>query len=149
MGKKVSKHDSELAEAAKGLAGGPAALAKIFGVTVPAASEWGRTRPIPRHVRPRLEEYTKSRQHRPDDEAAQHRKELSGSVQDLLRVLEPDPASSRVARLPSRYRRRYEERVEEVIARVKRELEEYQAVLEAEHRSPRSLQKGNRKGAGP
>jgi hypothetical protein len=36
-----------------------------------------------------------------------------------------------------------------VIARVKRELEEYQAVLEAEHRSPRSLQKGNRKGAGP
>jgi hypothetical protein len=34
-----------------------------------------------------------------------------------------------------------------VIARVKRELEEYQAVLEAEHRSRPTRQEGNRKRA--
>ena len=42
---------------AKGKAGGAAALAQMFGVTPAAASEWGRARPIPRHVRPRLEGY--------------------------------------------------------------------------------------------
>lgn len=34
-----------------------AALAKLFGVTVAAASEWGRFRPVPRHMRSRIEEY--------------------------------------------------------------------------------------------
>jgi hypothetical protein len=59
---------------------------------------------------------------------------LPTAMQDLLRLLN-DPANTRMAHLPKSYRQRYEERVAEAIARVKRELEEYQAVLEAEHRT--------------
>ena len=41
-------------------AGNQKELAKVFGVAQSAISEWGRTRPIPRHVKPRLEDYVKS-----------------------------------------------------------------------------------------
>jgi len=51
--------DKELAAAAKTKAGGTTALAKLFGVKKSAASQWGRTVPIPRHVKPRLEEYVR------------------------------------------------------------------------------------------
>jgi hypothetical protein len=59
------------------------------------------------------------------------------AVQELVRLLHPDRANRRLARLSRRARRRYEERVTEIAARVKRELEEFQAVLEAEHRPGR------------
>jgi transcriptional regulator with XRE-family HTH domain len=58
---------------------------------------------------------------------------LPAPLRDLAVVLER--AAPRLAGLPRQYRKRYEERVAEVIGRVKRELEEYQKVLEAEHRA--------------
>jgi hypothetical protein len=141
-GQKISKEDAELAEAAKKKAGGPAALAKMFGVTLPAASEWGRIRPIPRHARPRLEDYVKPK--RPvDAEGVSEPAPVSASVRDLVRLLEPDRLSGRLADLPGQYRKRYEERVTDVVARVKRELEEYQALLEAEHRTGPRKRKGS------
>jgi hypothetical protein len=128
--------DRELIIEAIRKAGNQKALADVFGVAQSAISEWGRTRPIPRHARPRLQEFLK-----PDRSADTAHKEigfaegaLPAGVQDLLQLLHPDQPISRLAKLPRRYRKRYEERVAELIARVKRELEEYQAVLEAEHR---------------
>jgi hypothetical protein len=49
--------DKELADQAKEKAGGVERLAKLFGVTKGAASRWGRVAPIPRHLRPRIEEF--------------------------------------------------------------------------------------------
>src|SRR5436309_4500337 len=51
--------DVELAAAAKAVAGGPVNLARVFGASKQAVSEWGRARPIPRHLRPRLEDFIK------------------------------------------------------------------------------------------
>jgi hypothetical protein len=61
----ISKGDRELAAAAKRKAGGAAALARAFNVSKQAVSGWGRIQPIPRHARPRLEDYVKGR--RDDD----------------------------------------------------------------------------------
>jgi hypothetical protein len=119
-------------------AGGQKALAKVFGVAQPVISEWGRTRPIPRHVKPRLEDYLKPT--RAADEGSEKtlpRREtgvLPAGLEELVRQLRSDLASRRVAHLSPRARRRYEERVREILARVRRELEEFQAVLEAEPR---------------
>jgi hypothetical protein len=52
-----SRTDAELASVAKAAAGGPANLARLFGASKQAVSEWGRVRPIPRHLRPRLEDF--------------------------------------------------------------------------------------------
>ena len=55
---KVSKDDAELAEAAKTKAGSIKNLARRFeNLSLAAVSEWGRTRNIPRHVRPVLKAY--------------------------------------------------------------------------------------------
>jgi hypothetical protein len=55
---KVSKEDAELAEAAKAKAGSIKNLARRFeNLSLAAVSEWGRTRNIPRHVRPALKAY--------------------------------------------------------------------------------------------
>jgi hypothetical protein len=123
--------DAELKKAAVHKAGGATALSRLLGVSPGAVSQWGRTRPIPRHVRPRLEDYVKPTRSAPAEEGPIP----STTVQHLLKLFEPNAARSWLARLPSRYRKQYEQRVAEVIARVKRELKEYQAVLEAEHRT--------------
>ena len=135
--------DRELVIEAIHKAGSQKALAKVFGVAQPAISLWGRARPIPRHVKPRLEEYVKSISAVPTDE-----RPAASPMRDLLKLLGSTAASGRLAGLPPRYRRRYEERVAEAIARLKRELEEYQAVLEAEHRSASSPRRGSPQGAG-
>src|SRR5215470_8055867 len=114
---KITKEDKELAEAAKKRAGGPGALAKMFGVTPPAASEWGRTRPIPRHLRPRLETFIGSTIV-PEASAAgtgSTSETVTGprAVHELMRLLHPDSTRSRVAHLSQRAQRRYEERVAE------------------------------------
>lgn len=57
--RKVPTQDADLAARAKAAAGGSAKLAGIFGVSKQATSEWGRVRPIPRHVRPRLEQFVR------------------------------------------------------------------------------------------
>ena len=43
--------DRELKQAAVRKAGGTSALAGVLGVTPGAVSQWGRTRPIPRHAK--------------------------------------------------------------------------------------------------
>lgn len=53
----VSQEDKDLAAAAKRKARGAAALGRLFGARKQSASAWGRTLPIPKHLRPRLEEY--------------------------------------------------------------------------------------------
>ena len=100
---------------------------------------------IPRHVRPQLENYLRSTF--PGASAAEKgpaNETGSGSpvLHELVRLLHPDPANRRVAHLPRRAQRRYEERVMEILARVKRELEEFQAVLEAEQRRGRRPRAG-------
>lgn len=49
--------DRDLKEKVEAKAGGLTELAERFGVKVNTASQWGRTRPIPRHLRPRIEEF--------------------------------------------------------------------------------------------
>jgi transcriptional regulator with XRE-family HTH domain len=69
-----------------------------------------------------------------DTEIASGRIGLPPDVRDLLRLFDPKVVSRRFADLPRHHRKRYKERALELIAWVKRELEEYQKVLEAEHR---------------
>lgn len=58
---KVRRQDAELAAKAKAAVGGPAQLARMFQASKQAASEWGRTRGIPRHLRSQLEELVRQR----------------------------------------------------------------------------------------
>ena len=53
----LSNEDRELAERARQKAGGPAALARLFGLSKQAVGEWGTTRPIPRLARRVLRDY--------------------------------------------------------------------------------------------
>jgi hypothetical protein len=137
---KISKEDAELARAAKEKAGGPAALAKMFGVTSPAASEWGRIRPIPRHLKRSLEEFVGLR--------ASAAVEVQGTAVGSLAEKIPFPRlaqdvehlldvlmSRKLANLPLHYRRRYEDRVRELLTRLGRELEEYGRLLDVEYRT--------------
>jgi transcriptional regulator with XRE-family HTH domain len=71
---------------------------------------------------------------------------LPPAVRDLLRLFDPKVVSRRFADLPGHYRKRYEERALELIAWVKRELEEYQKVIEAEHRRKPITRRANAKG---
>src|SRR5262245_41445413 len=149
---RITKEDVALAQTAKNKAGGPAILAKMFGVTPPAASEWGRTRPIPRHVRPRLETFVRST-FVPDASAVEMSPATEAgtgrALHELIRLFHTDFASPRVAHLPRHAQRRYEERVMEILARVRRELEEFQAVLEAEPRRGRRRRANGQGKGGP
>ncbi len=57
--RRIPSQDTNLAARAKAAAGGSVKLASLFGVSKQAASEWGRVRPIPRHVRPQLERFVR------------------------------------------------------------------------------------------
>jgi predicted transcriptional regulator len=121
-------------------AGSQKALAEVFGVSQSAISEWGRARPIPRHVRARLESYI-GLQHpdrRSTDEGHQG---IAPAMKEILRPLESELVSGQLVHLPPQYERRYEERVRELISWVRRELSEYRKVLDAEHRSKRNKRK--------
>jgi len=52
----VDPSDRDLVTKAKLVAGGGTKLADKLGVSKQALSEWGRTRPIPRHARARLQD---------------------------------------------------------------------------------------------
>jgi hypothetical protein len=137
---RISKEDAELAKAAKEKAGGPAALAKMFGVTSPAASEWGRIRPIPRHLKRSLEEFVGLRASAAVEVQGTAVRSLAEKLpfprlaQDVERLLDV-LMSRKLANLPHRYRRRYEDRVRELLAHLGRELVEYGRLLDVEHRA--------------
>jgi hypothetical protein len=130
--------DRDLVVEAIRTAGSQKALAEVFGVSQSAISEWGRARPIPRHVKARLESYIGLQHPRPADEGHQS---VPSAMRELLRPLESELASGQLVHLPRQYERRYEDRVRELIGWVRRELGEYRKVLDAEHRSKRSKRK--------
>ncbi len=105
-------------------------VARLFGVTAPAASEWGRIRPIPRHLRPRIEDYlglgARTRAERAHEALASHRRVLE-RIQDLLLVEMPG-----LDKLPLGYREQYRERVKEIEIRVEANLAEIAARIERE-----------------
>ena len=131
--------DRDLVVEAVRRAGSQKALAEVFGVSQSAISEWGRARPIPRHVKARLESYIGLQQDRlATDEGHQS---VAPAMRELLRALESELTSGQLVHLPPHYERRYEERVRELVSWVRRELGEYRKVLDAEHRSRRNKRK--------
>jgi hypothetical protein len=132
--------ERELVEEAIRKAGTQRALAGHFRVSQSAISEWGRTRPIPRHVKRLLEEFIGFK--------ASAQQEAEGKTpgpsatkiafprlaQDLQRLIDL-LGSRRFADLPRRYRKRFEDRVRESLAHLGRELEEYGRLLEVEYRA--------------
>ena len=158
---KISQEDTEVAEAARQHAGGPSALARIFVVSKQAVSGWGRTRPIPRHLRDRLRAFVATPAV-PEAEVSMARTFVEdvrvrraierlvaplaapSALGDLLDLLRADAALDPFAGLPPGYRERYRERVKEVeteieaqAARLKRNLEEYMQLLLEEAREPK------------
>ena len=61
--------------------------------------------------------------------------DLSGPLHNLITFLEGK--ATRKGNLSLRYRRQFEQRVDEVVSRIKRELEEYYRLLETESRTRR------------
>ena len=131
--------ERELVEEAIRIARTQRALARHFRVSQSAISEWGRTRPIPRHVKRLLEEFVglkvSAQQEEgkalgpPTTKIAFPR--LAEDLQRLIDLL----GSRRFADLPRRYRKRFEDRVRESLAHLGRELEEYGRLLEVEYRA--------------
>ena len=125
------------------------ALAGHFRVSQSAISEWGRTRPIPRHVKRLLEEFVGLKASAPQEAEGKAARSLAEKIafprlaQDLQRLLDL-LVSRRFADLPRRYRKRYEDRVREVLAHLGRELEEYGRLLEVEYRANLSRKRGLR-----
>src|SRR5262249_43049740 len=124
--------ERELVTAAIRKAGNQKELARLFGVSQSAISEWGRARPIPRHVRPRLQSYVEPESlHNADPEGtATSRRELQLSVFHLIQHLE-----ATIRHLPISYQQRYQDRLKELLSRVERDLLEYSKLLAAEFRS--------------
>jgi hypothetical protein len=125
------------------------ALAGHFRVSQSAISEWGRTRPIPRHVKRLLEEFVGLKASAlPEAEGKGARSlaekvafpRISQELQHLLDLL----ASRRFADWPRRYRKRYEDRVRELLAQLGRQLEEYGRLLEVEYRANLNRKRGVR-----
>ena len=125
------------------------ALAGHFRVSQSAISEWGRTRPIPRHVKRLLEEFVglkPSALPEAEGKAAGSLAQkiafprITQELQHLLDLL----VSRRFADLPRRYRKRYEDRVRELLAHLGRELEEYGRLLEVEYRANLNRKRGLR-----
>jgi hypothetical protein len=124
--------ERELVAAAIRKAGNQKALARLFGVSQSAISEWGRARPIPRHVKPRLESYLEPEGRRTADteETAPSRREFESILSRLTQHLEVT-----IRRLPRSYQQRYQGRLKELLSRVERDLLEYSRLLEAEFHS--------------
>ena len=72
---------------------------------------------------------------RNSDSLLQTEPEISEMSQKILEVVQPDWTSTPWVRLPARYRKRYEERVKDAVARLKRELEDYRDLLEMKSRA--------------
>jgi hypothetical protein len=132
--------ERELVKEAIRRAGTQQALAEHFRISQSAISEWGRTRPIPRHVKRSLEEFIGLKASAAPEVQGKVLRSLAQKIassrftQDVERLL--DVLISRgLADLPHRYRRRYEDRVRELLTHVGRELEEYGRLLDVEYRA--------------
>ena len=142
--------ERELVREAIRKAGNQKALAGHFRVSQSAISEWGRTRPIPRHVKPRLEEFVALKPSAAREVEGRAAKSLAERIafprlaRDLQRFLDL-LVSRRFADWPRRYRKRYEERVRGSLAHLGRELEEYGRLLEVEYRANLSRKRGVRR----
>ena len=125
------------------------ALAGHFRVSQSAISEWGRTRPIPRHVKRLLEEFVGLKASAPGGAEAKTARSLEEKIafprlaQDLQRLFDV-LVNRRFADMPRRYRKRYEDRVRELLAHLGRELEEYGRLLEVEYRANLGRKRGVR-----
>jgi transcriptional regulator with XRE-family HTH domain len=62
------------------------------------------------------------------DQSAVGRQEVPDTFQDLVAFLRRE--TGRLARLPRHYRRRYKKRLQELIERMQRDLEDYRGLLE-------------------
>jgi len=62
------------------------------------------------------------------DESAVRRQDIPDTFQDLVAFLRRE--SDRLARLPRHYRSRYKERLEELLERMQRDLEDYRRLLQ-------------------
>jgi hypothetical protein len=142
----IRPEDAQLAQRARVKAGGPARLAQRFNVSKQAVNDWGRRRPIPRHLRPQLRAFVEG-----DDIVVAEPRAPYGTTQDvppavlqLVEILQPDAALEPLAGLPRGYMERYQARVRDVeqrlssfAAQLQRELVEYRQLLIAESRQPK------------
>jgi hypothetical protein len=162
MNPRAPSQGAALKEAAVRKAGGIARLARILGVTAGAVSQWGRTRPIPRHARARLEHYVQTTPSTTvAGNEAKTREPSLAAPPDVLTWLSHflgsgpivDPALS--SRLSVRDHRRLVARIEEAQTRLRseleemrrqleRELSEYQRLLALESRSRKRQEVGSR-----
>ena len=121
--------DRELVTEAIRKAGGQKLLADIFGVSQSAISEWGRTRPIPRHVRPRIEEYLRKNEPPNSDgnekveESPQGQARFSPPLDRLLELVGLASEAKSLLNLPPSARKRYEDRANELLAWLRRQLD--------------------------
>ncbi len=67
------------------------------------------------------------------NQAAVHRQDIPDTFQDLVAFLRRE--TGRLARLPRHYRRRYKERLQELLGRMQRDLEDYRELLEGRRTS--------------
>jgi len=65
----------------------------------------------------------------PRDLSAVHRQDIPDTFQDLVVFLRKE--TGRLARLPRHSRRRYEKRLQELLGRMQRDLEDYRRLLES------------------
>jgi hypothetical protein len=153
-GPKGALGDKELLTRCVELAGTKRNLARILGVSPQTVSGWGSRHPIPRHVRPRLEEYVGLRRIDRAEPVGRGEKLLAGHqklLDQIREILRPEIPGD-VGKLPPRYRARYRQRVKEIESRIneegrlklsellgdmKRELEDFRARLMAEYRARR------------
>jgi transcriptional regulator with XRE-family HTH domain len=62
------------------------------------------------------------------DQSTVRRQDVADTFQDLVAFLKRE--TGRLARLPRHYRRRYKERLQELLERMRRDLEDYRGLLE-------------------
>ena len=143
--------DRELVTEAIRKAGGQKLLADIFGVSQSAISEWGRTRPIPRHVKPRIEDYLRKDEapnsggNEKVEESSQGQARSLPPLDRLLELVGLASEAKNLSHLPPSARKRYEDRANELLAWFRRELQEYQLLLETGHRRKTPYPKKGRK----
>jgi hypothetical protein len=111
-------------------------VSQVLEVTPKTVYEWLRGKgPLhPDHVKARLgrklDELTAGEPGRVEPPSEQSKTPTRGPSDPFF----PDAAADRLARLPARYRERYQNRIREIVGWIERELSEYLKHLESEYR---------------